>query len=187
MKTLLMLIAAAMLAVPTFAQEAAPERTQEEALAELHRLMKKASEEMEGLERELARASLDAPRADVVAERVKRIREAMEQGKLDELPEGLRKHIAENPEDATDATGKSAEELRKLAEDSKALQELLKQHPDLLKKLAENNRTMESILRHQHTAERKLEETLRRQRDASDAANRSVDEAINVAHSLRGG
>jgi chromosome segregation ATPase len=186
-KLILTFAVAAFVSAPVFAQEGAPEPTREERLAELHRLMRKASEEMNNLERELARASRDAPRADVIAERMQRIRKAMEQGRLDELPEGLRKHIEQSPEEAAELTGKSAEEVRNIARDSEALEELLKQHPELLKKLAENERTMEAIQRHQHEAERKLEETLRRQRESADAANRNVDEAINVAHTLRGG
>jgi hypothetical protein len=184
-KLLLALAVAGLTGVPLAAQEAEPEKSVEELTAELHKLMKKASEEMSGLERELAKASLDAPKADVIAERVERIRKAMEQGKLDDLPEGLATHIAENPDDLAAASGKSVEEIRKIALDRKQLEELLARHPDLLKKMAENQATMESILRRQHEAEKKLEETLKKQRDSVRSADENVDAAINVAHKLK--
>jgi hypothetical protein len=176
---------AGLLAAPTFAQEAEREKTDQELLEELHQLMKKASDEMGGLERELAKASLDAPKADVIAERVQRIRKAMEQGKLDDLPEGLSRHIADNPEELAKASGKSVEEIRRIADDSKQLEELLKQNPELLKKMAQNQDTMESIQRRQHDAEKKLEETLKKQREAARAADESVDKSINLAHMLK--
>lgn len=188
MKKLIFAIAlSGLVAAPAFAQEGEPEKakTPQEMLAELHKLMKKASEEMDQLERELAKASLDAPKADVVAERIEKARKAMAEGKIEDMPEGLRKHIEENPEEVAKSTGKSTEEVRKIAEDSKQLEELLKQNPELLKKLAENQSTMESITRRQHEAEKKLEETLKKQRESADAARQSVDDSIKVAHQLR--
>lgn len=177
-----------LIGAPVFAQEGgepAPQKTPQEMMAELHKLMKKASEEMEGLEKELARASLDAPKADVVAERIEKIKKAMREGKLDELPEGLRKQIAENPAELAKASGKSEEEIRKLSEDSKGLEELLRQNPELLKKLAESESTMESVTRHQHEAEKKLEDTLKKQRESAESARQSVDESIKIAHQLK--
>ena len=160
-------------------------RTPQEMLAELHRLMKKASVEMEELEKELAKASLDAPKADVVAERIKQAREAMAKGEIDKLPEGLRKYIQENPEEAAEATGKTEDEIRKIASDSKKLEELLKKNPELLKKLADNEGVMEKVLEHQHQAEKRLAETLKRQRESSEAARKKVDESMEMAHAIR--
>jgi hypothetical protein len=186
-KFIAMLALAGFLGAPLFAQEAGPEpqpKSDAELLAELHRLMKKASEEMGQLESELAKASLDAPKADVIAERIKKIRESMESGKLDELPEGLREYLRQNPEEAAKLTGKSEEEIRKAAEKNDELLELLKKNPELLKKLAQSEDTMEEIVKHQHEAERKLAETLRKQQEAAEQAREKVNESIDIAHEL---
>jgi hypothetical protein len=185
-KLTLMLMLAGLIAFPLAAQEVERgEASTEELLAELHKLMRKASSEMRELERELARASLDAPRVDVVAERIRQVREAMREGRLDDLPEGLREHIAENPDEAAEATGRSVEEIRRVAVKEQELIELLRQNPELLKRLAESERVMERVLERQHAAERRLEETLRKQQESVEAAGRSVDEAIDLAHRLR--
>jgi len=109
-KLMLALALSGLLAAPAFAQEEEPPKAEgksvEEMIAELHKLMKKASDEMGELETELAKASLDSPKADVIAERMERVRKMMEEGKLEEMPEGLRKHIEENPEETAKATGK---------------------------------------------------------------------------------
>ena len=55
----------------------------DEMIAELHKLMKKASDEMGELENELAKASLDSPKADVIAER----------DAMDMIREGNRKSV----------------------------------------------------------------------------------------------
>src|SRR5690606_9614378 len=139
-KLILTLAVAGLFSAPVslFAQEGPegekPAKSEQEMLEELHKLMKKASEEMGELENELAKASLDSPKADVIAERIKKLSEAMKQGKLDDLPEGLRKQIQENPEEAAKATGKSAEEIKQIAESSEELTELLRKNPELLKK-----------------------------------------------------
>ena len=178
-------------AAPLGAQEVEPpvggeaEKTQQERLAELHKLMKKASEDMAELERELAKASLASPKADVVKERMEKLREAMRTGKLEELPEGLKEAIRDNPEEVARATGKSEEEVRKLAEDSEKLSELLRQNPDLLKKLAESEDTMQKVLEKQHAVEKKLAETLQKQEDAAEGALKKVDESVELAHQLR--
>ena len=186
-KLILSLAFAGIIGAPALAaQEAeAPAKTPQEMLEELHKLMKKASDEMGELEKELAKASLDSPKLDVIAERVENLRKAMEEGRIDDLPEGLRKHIQDNPEEVARETGKSEEEVRKIAESNEELVELLKKNPELLKKLAENQSTMESILEKQQGAERKLEETLRKQGEAAEAAKQKVDESLEVAHALR--
>jgi hypothetical protein len=178
---------AGFISAPVFAQEAPPEgeKSMEELMKDLHKLMKRASDEMGELEAELNKASREAPKADVIAERMEKIRKAMEQGKVSELPEGLAKYFKENPGELAKASSKSEEEIRKLAEDTKSLEELLNQHPELLKKLASSAESMEGIERHQHEAERKLEETLKKQRDAADAAKKDVNDAINVAHQIK--
>ncbi len=191
MKRLLLAMAiAGFMSAPVFAQAGpvegpAEEKSVEELLKELHELMKRASNEMGELEKELNRASLDAPKADVIAVRIAKLREAMEQGKLDEVPEGLARYLKENPDELAKASGKSGEEIRKLAESSKALEELLNQHPEVLKKLASQNEAIEHVQRFQSEAERKLEETLKRQRDAARAANENVDNAIEIGHRIK--
>jgi hypothetical protein len=69
---------AGFIAAPLAAQAEPPapaaEETAAELTAKLAKLMKQASEEMEALEKELARTSLAAPKADVVAERMKEVR-----------------------------------------------------------------------------------------------------------------
>ncbi|MCB9931966.1 MAG: hypothetical protein H6841_00930 [Planctomycetes bacterium] len=191
-KLILSLAVAGLFSAPVslFAQEG-PEGEQpaakspQEMLEELHKLMKKASEEMGELENELAKASLDSPKADVIAERIKKLTEAMKQGKLDELPEGLRKQIQDNPEEAAKATGKSKEEIKQIAESSEELTELLRQNPELLKKLAESESTMESVLEKQQSAEQKLAETLKKQQEAAEAARTKVDESLEMAHDIK--
>ena len=94
-KVLLMLACCGLLAAPAFAQESPnaddlKSKTRDELLEDLHKLMKEASKEMDGLERDLARTSLGPARADIIAERIKRLKEAMSKGELSELPEGLR-------------------------------------------------------------------------------------------------
>lgn len=189
-KFIAMLAFVGFLGAPLYAQEEgpdgpAPRKSDAELLAELHKLMKKASEEMGQLESELAKTSLDAPKADVIAERIKKIRESMESGKLDELPEGLREYLRKNPEEAAKLTGKSEAEIRSAAEKSDELLELLKKNPELLKKLAQSEKTMEEIVKHQHEAERKLAETLRKQQEAAEAAREKVNDSIDIAHELR--
>jgi hypothetical protein len=157
----------------------------EEMIAELHKLMKKASEEMGELEGELAKASLDSPKADVIAERIEKLRKLMEEGKLEDMPEGLRKQIQDNPEEVAKATGKSNEEVKKIAESSEELSELLRKNPELLKKLAENQSTMEKIVENQQAAEKKIEETLKKQQESADAAKTKVDESVELAHDIK--
>lgn len=159
-------------------------RTQQEMMKELHELMKKASDEMGALKGELAKTSRDAPKPDVIETRMERVREMMKDGKLDDMPEGLRRHIKENPEDTAEATGKSNEEVREIAESSEKLQELLRENPELLKKLAGNEATIESVIEKQHEAEKKLEESLNKQNESAEAARQKVDESLNVAHKL---
>lgn len=160
-------------------------KTPQEMMEELHRLMKKASDEMGGLEKELAKTSLDAPKADVIAERIRRIEEAMKEGRIDDLPEGLRKHIEENPEEAAEATGKSKSEIEEIARSSDKLEELLKKNPELLKKMAESQSTMESVREKQQAAEKKLEESLRKQQDSAESAKQKVDESLELAHTIQ--
>ncbi|MBE7490267.1 MAG: hypothetical protein HS108_00680 [Planctomycetes bacterium] len=179
------LAAPAALAAQEGVVEGEAEESPQELLAKLHKLMKEASKEMGELEKELAKASLSAPKADVVKERLDRIRKAMQEGKLDDLPEGLRKEIQDNPEDVARATGKSTDEVRKLAEDEAKLRELLEKNPELLKKLAQNEETMQRVLEKQNAVEKRLAETLQKQEQAAEAARKSVDEAVDLAHKLR--
>lgn len=187
MKKLILAIAVSgLLGAPLMAQEVEESaKTPQEMMEELHKLMKKASDEMGELEEELAKASLDSPKADVVATRIEEIRKKMAEGKLDELPEGLRKYIEENPEAVAKELGKSEEEVKDISKSSEELAELLKKNPELLKKLAENQETMESIVRRQHEAEKKLEETLKKQQDSADQAKKKVDESLELAHAIK--
>jgi len=157
----------------------------EELTAKLAELMKRASEEMAALERELAKASLAAPKADVVAERVKQIKAAMESGKMDELPEGLREEIKENPGEVARLTGKTAEEVSKLAESSEELAALLRRSPEVLKKLASSEDVMQRVLEKQNAIEKRLAESLRKTEESAEAAKQNVNDAIDVAHVLR--
>jgi hypothetical protein len=189
-KLMLALAISGLMAAPVFAQEGEePPReggqTVDEMIAELHKLMKKASEEMGELETELAKASLDSPKADVIAERVKKLQDMMKEGKLDEMPEGLRKHIEDNPEEVAKATGKSNEEVKKIAESNDELIELLRKNPELLKKLAESQSTIDSILEKQQSAEKKIEETLKKQQESAEAAKTKVDESVELAHNIK--
>ena len=190
-KILLMLALAGFCGAPAFAQEVegpkGPEKemSQQEMLAELHRLMAKASKEMEASEGELAKASLPASKADVLAERVKALREQMEKGELKDIPEGLREYIKQNPEKAAEFSGKSVEELKKLAEDDKQLDSTIKKSPEMLKKMAGSEETFKEILERQYEAERKLEEVLKSQEKTIKAASENQDEAINLAHQLK--
>lgn len=190
-RILLSLALAGIFGMPTlaFAQEGAPEgeaeESEQEMLAKLHKLMKEASKDMGDLEKELAKASLSSPKADVVAERMNRIKQAMEQGKLEELPEGLRQEIRDNPEEVARATGKSTEEVRKLAEDEARLRELLEKNPEVLKKLAKSEETMQRVLEKQNAVEKRLAETLQKQEQAAESARRSVDESLDLAHKLK--
>lgn len=190
-RILLSLALASIFGMPTvaFAQEGTPEgeaeESPEEMMAKLHKLMKEASKEMGDLEKELAKASLSSPKADVVAERMKKIKEAMEQGKIDDLPEGLRKEIQDNPEEVARATGKSTEEVKKIAESEENLRELLRKNPELLKKLAQNEDTMQKVLEKQNAVEKRLAETLERQESAAEAARKNLDESVDLAHKIK--
>ncbi|MHC4839849.1 MAG: hypothetical protein ACYTDT_02670 [Planctomycetota bacterium] len=194
-KILLTLAIFGMFCAPVFAQEEGEiggegteterPKTKEELREELIKLMKKASEEMGEVERELAKASRDAPKADVVAERIRKLREAMESGKLEDLPEGLRKYVEENPDEVAELLGKSAEEMKELAKDEAKLRETLEKNPEALKKLAESEATMEKIIESQHEAEKKLAETLKNQEESAEKARKNVDDSLEVAHTLR--
>lgn len=193
-KILLALAVFGMFSTPIFAQEegeiggeesSAEPKSSDELKAELIKLMRKASKEMGEVERELAKASRDAPKADVVAERINKVREAMESGKLEDMPEGLRKHIQENPEDFSEMLGKSAEELKELAKDEIKLREVLEKNPEALKKLAQSEGTMEKIIEAQHNAEKQLAETLKHQEDSAANARESVDKSLETAHKIR--
>ena len=198
MKKILLAIAiCGMFSAPALAQgeiggeggETAPSterpKTKEELREELLELMKKASDEMGELERELAKASRDAPKADVVAERIRKLREAMEAGKLEDLPEGLRKYIEDNPEAVAELLGKSAEEMKELAKNEEELLKTLQENPEALKKMAESEETMEKIIESQHEAEKKLSETLKRQEESAEKARQNVDDSLEVAHTLK--
>src|SRR5687768_14681357 len=130
-RVLLALAFCGLLAAPAFAQDEPDgekdlaSKSREELLAELHKLMKDASEEMDGLEEQLANTSLRPAKADVIAERMNKLREAMKKGEVDELPEGLREYLKENPDATAERTGKSAEEFKALTEDEAKLRELL--------------------------------------------------------------
>lgn len=194
MKRILMALALAGIfgaPVALHAQEAGPEggteaeESPQEMLAKLKKLMKQASDEMGDLEKELAKASLASPKADVIKERMDKIRQAMKSGKLDELPEGLKQEIKDNPEEVARATGKSTEEVRKIADDEAKLKELLEKNPELLKKLAENESTMQKVLEKQNAVEKRLAETLGRQEEAAEAAKKNIDGSLEVAHKLK--
>lgn len=188
MKRILMAIAFAGLTGAPLAAQAeppAPGESPQELQAKLGKLMKEASEEMAALERELARASLSSPKADVIAERIKQIREAMEQGKLEDLPEGLRDEIKQNPDEVAKLTGKTNEEVTKLAESSDTLRDLLKQNPEVLKKLAASEEVMQRVLEKQNAVEKRLAETLQKTEESAEAARKNVDESIKVAHELK--
>lgn len=191
-KIILALALAGFFGAPAFAQEvegpaggSEREMSQAEMLAELHRLMAKASKEMESSEAELAKASLPASKPDVLDERVKQLREQMKKGELKDVPEGLREYVRKNPEKAAEYAGKSVEELKKLAENDKELDSLLKKSPEMLKKIAESNDAIDDVLKHQFEAERKLEEVLKSQEKTIKAASDNQDQAINLAHELR--
>jgi hypothetical protein len=207
MKKVLMALALAALIAPALpAQEGERPDPQgqsaEQRLAELHRLMRRAGQEMDKLERELARASQGAPRPDVVAERIQRMRTALQQGRLDDLPPGMVEYLRRNAEDVAGQTELTVDEVLRMIrehQESEAspdeateralseLEQMLERNPEMLRRLAESEEAMEEVARHQHEAERRLEETLRRQREASDSTRMRVDEAIEYAHTLRGG
>lgn len=176
---------------PAFAQEVEgpgggeKEMSQAEMLAELHKLMAKASKEMEASEAELAKASLPASKADVLAERVKTLRDQMSKGELKDVPEGLREYLKNNAEKASELSGKSVEELKKLFENDKDLDGFCRKSPELLKKLAESEETFEKILEMQYGAERRIEEVLKKQQEAIKGASGNQDEAINMAHKIK--
>ncbi|MCA8911685.1 MAG: hypothetical protein KDB82_08260 [Planctomycetes bacterium] len=189
-KVLLMLACCGLLAAPAFAQESPnaddlKSKTRDELLEDLHKLMKEASKEMDGLERDLARTSLGPARADIIAERIKRLKEAMSKGELSELPEGLREYLAEHPEDAADATGKSVEEFKKLTEDEAELRKLLEKNPDLLKKLSKNEDALEDILKRQAAIEKRVADSLKRAEESTEKAEENIDHSLDVAHELK--
>jgi hypothetical protein len=207
MKTVLMaIVLLAMLAPALPAQrgpggggegEAQP-RSAEERLADLHRLMRKAGKEMEKLEQELARASQDAPRPDVVAERIERMRRALQEGRLDDLPEGMVEYLRKNPDSIAGETELTVDDVLRIIKEHEEtergegerrlteLEQLLERNPELLKRLAENESAMDEVRSHQHGAERRLEEALKRQNETVETARERVDEAIEYAHTLRG-
>ena len=85
-KLILSLALAGLFAAPTamYAQDEGPggpegakEKSPQEMMEELHKLMKKASDEMGELEKELAKASLDSPKADVIAARIDELAKKM--------------------------------------------------------------------------------------------------------------
>ncbi|MCC6574656.1 MAG: hypothetical protein IT462_12810 [Planctomycetes bacterium] len=193
MKKLILAIAlAGFFGAPAFAQETEgpggegeKEMSQQEMLAELHRLMAKASKEMESSETELAKASLPGSKADVLEARIKALREQMEKGEIKEIPEGLREYIKANPDKAAELSGKTVEEMKKLVQDDKEVDGLIKKSPEMLKKLAESKEAFEDILDRQYQAERKIEEVLKAQEKTIKAASENQDSAINLAHQLR--
>ncbi|MCC6574655.1 MAG: hypothetical protein IT462_12805 [Planctomycetes bacterium] len=192
MKKLLFALAlAGVFGAPAFAQEVegpgGPEKemSQAEMLAELHRLMAKASSEMEAAESELAKASLPGSKADVLEARVKALREQMKTGELKDVPEGLREYIKQNPDKAAELSGKSVEELKKLVADDKEVDNFCRKNPEMLKKLAESEDTFEKILEQQYSAERKLAEVLEKQEKTIKAATGNQDDAINMAHKIK--
>lgn len=177
----------ALLAAPAFAQEQEDpnEKSTEELYRELQELMKKASVEMDELKGGLAKSSLGPAKPDIVSEHMQRIRTAMEDGSLDEIPEGLREYLAENPDEAAELTGKSAEEFRKLAEDADELEAILRKHPEVLKKLAESEDAFEKIVENQIAVEKRVASTLEKARAASESAEQRVDESLDIAHVIR--
>lgn len=190
-RVLLMLCLSGAFAVSVMAQsvegagKANRDKTDEELSGDLKKFMKQASEEMAALEKELAKASGNAAKADVVAERVKKLREQMQSGKLDELPDGLREYLAAHPDDAAKLTGKSVDEIKKVAEKNDELLALLKGSPELLKKLADSEATFDEILRLQLGAEKRLQEALQRTQSAAEKAKENVNDSIDVAHELK--
>lgn len=184
-RILLMLAFAGLLGAPLLAQEAEREKTPEELMRELLELMEKASKEMEAAEKELAKASLPPNKADVLAERMRVLREKLAKGEIDEVPEGLREYLRNNPEEAAKAAGMSVEEFKKIIENQDKLKETLKKSPEVLKKLAESESAMEKVLRHEQEAERKLEEIVKKQEEAVEKSKENVDKSIDIANQLR--
>jgi hypothetical protein len=140
---------------------------------------------MDKLERELAKSSLDAPKADVIAERVKKAREAMEKGELKDLPPGLREFLARDSAQAAKITGLSEEELKRMAEDAGSLEETLRKNPEILKKLAASEDAFEKILERQLEVEKRLEDALKSTQEATKQAEEKVDQSIEIAHELK--
>lgn len=186
-RILLMLACCGLLAAPAFAQdqEDLTAKTRDELLEDLHKLMKEASTEMDGLERELAKTSLGATKADILAERIKRLREAMAKGELSELPEGLREYLAANPDAAAEATGKSVEEFKAIAEDEAELRKLLEKSPEVLRKLAENGDALDDVLQRQMTIEKRVEDALKRAEVSTEKAEDNIDRSLEIAHELK--
>lgn len=186
-RILLMLALSGVVGAPAFAQAGGSEgeKTPEELLKELHELMKEASKEMEAAEKELAKASLPPNKADVMAERMRALREKLSKGEIDEVPEGLREYLRQHPEEAAKAAGMSVEEFKKIIDNQEKLREVLKKSPDLLKKLAESEEAMEKVLKHQQEAERKLQEIVKKQEEAVEKSKENVDKSIEIANQLK--
>ena len=186
-RVMLALICCCVLAAPAFAQDEKDlsSKSREELLAELNKLAKDVSNEMDGLERELAKTSLGPAKADIVAERMKKLREAMKDGNAGELPEGLREYLKAHPEDAAKLAGKSEAELKQIAEDETELRRLLVENPEILKKLAEDSDAFEDILQRQMAVEKRLEDALKRTEEATSKAEENLDQSLEVAHELK--
>ena len=187
-RVLLALLCCGVLAAPAFAQDEKDDlasKSREELLAELNKLAKDVSNEMEGLEKELAKTSLGAAKPDIVAERIKKLRAAMRDGKMDELPAGLREYLKAHPEEAAKLAGKTEEELKQIAEDEAELRKLLGQNPEILKKLADNEDAFEDILQRQVAVEKRIEDALKRTEEASAKAEENLDESLDIAHELK--
>ena len=186
-RILLMLACCGLLAAPAFAQEEKDleSKSRDELLEDLHKLMKDASKEMDTLESDLAKTSLGPAKPDIVAERLNRLREQMRKGEVDELPEGLREYLRDNPEEAAKLTGKSVEEFQKIAEDEAELSKLLAKSPEVLKKLAESDATFEEILERQTAIEKRVEDSLKRADEATSKAEENIDESLDIAHELK--
>ncbi|MCB9896252.1 MAG: hypothetical protein H6839_17615 [Planctomycetes bacterium] len=186
-RVMLALMCCGVLAAPAFAQDEKDlaSKSREELLAELNKLAKDVSNEMDGLERELAKTSLGPAKADIVAERMKKLRAAMREGKTDELPEGLREYLKAHPEEAARLAGKTEAELKKIAEDEAELRKLLAENPEILKKLAESEDAFEDILQRQMAVEKRLEDALKRTEQATAKAEENLDDSLEIAHELK--
>lgn len=187
-RIVLMLACCGLLAAPAFAQDDGEDlesKSRDELLEELHKFMKDASKEMDSLEGDLAKTSLGPAKPDVVSERIKRLRDQMAKGELDELPEGLREYLRDNPEEAAKLAGMSVEEFKKIAGDEAELRKLLGENPEVLKKLAESESTFEDILERQVDCEKRVEESLRRAKESTSKAEENIDESLDIAHELK--
>lgn len=168
------------------AEPEAPERSEEEMMAELEKLVKEVDESMQELESKIAEASSEPLKPDEVKAQIDAIAEKLRKGEsLDELPAGIQSYLKKNPEELAEALGETKEEAEKLVEDQQELLKRLNEAGEKSAELLENMDALEEILEETQKIEDDMKDVIEKQRETSKQTEDEMKRSLELAYALR--